>query len=90
MTKVVYVTGCLGFMGAYVTRACLDKGWYVCGVDKMTYASQPHLLTQFKTQYGKRFKFIQRDINDLDTLFACDYVINTAAETQVYNSILSC
>ena len=23
--KVVYVTGCLGFIGSYVTRACLKK-----------------------------------------------------------------
>ena len=36
--RVVYVTGCLGFIGAYVTRACLEKGWYVRGVDNMTYA----------------------------------------------------
>jgi hypothetical protein len=33
--KVVYVTGCLGFIGSYVTRKCLEKGWYVRGIDKM-------------------------------------------------------
>ena len=48
MTKVVYVTGCLGFIGSYVTRACLKKGWYVKGVDKMTYASNKDLLNEFK------------------------------------------
>ena len=42
--KIVYVTGCLGFIGSYVTRACLDKGWYVRGIDKITYASNPNLL----------------------------------------------
>ena len=52
MTKVVYVTGCLGFMGSYITRACLKKGWYVKGVDKMTYASNRHLLEEFN-QYKK-------------------------------------
>ena len=25
MTKSVYITGCLGFIGSYVTRACLDR-----------------------------------------------------------------
>jgi len=45
MTKVVYVTGCLGFIGSYITRKCLDKGWYVKGVDKMTYAANKYLLT---------------------------------------------
>ena len=24
--KIVYVTGCCGFIGSYVTQACLDKG----------------------------------------------------------------
>ena len=38
MKKIVYVTGCLGFIGSYVTRSCLKKGWYVRGVDKITYA----------------------------------------------------
>ena len=47
MKKVVYVTGCLGFIGSYVTRACLQKGWYVKGVDKMTYAANRDLLTEF-------------------------------------------
>ena len=47
MIKTVYITGCLGFIGSYVTRACLEKGWYVRGVDKMTYASRPELLEEF-------------------------------------------
>ena len=32
--KLVYVTGCLGFIGSYVTRKCLERGWKVYGVDK--------------------------------------------------------
>jgi dTDP-glucose 4,6-dehydratase len=87
MKKVVYVTGCLGFIGAYVTQACLDKGWYVIGVDKMTYAAQPERLANFRG-HGN-FKFIQSDINDLTSLYDCDYVINTAAESHVDNSIVS-
>jgi len=83
--KVVYITGCLGFIGSYVTRACLEKGWYVKGVDKMTYAANKDLLNEFK-QY-KNFSFIQCDINDLKFLYECDYIINTAAETHVGNSI---
>ena len=38
MTKIVYITGCLGFIGSYITRTCLELGWYVKGVDKITYA----------------------------------------------------
>ena len=64
MTKVVYVTGCLGFIGSYVTRACLHKGWYVKGIDKMTYASNKDLLSEFETY--ENFSFIKSDINDLN------------------------
>jgi dTDP-glucose 4,6-dehydratase len=85
MTKVVYVTGCLGFIGSYVTRACLDRGWYVKGVDKMTYAANGRLLADFN-EYDN-FSFVNCDINDLKFLYDCDYIINTAAETQVGNSI---
>jgi dTDP-glucose 4,6-dehydratase len=89
MIKVVYVTGCFGFIGSYVTRACLEKGWYVRGIDKCTYASNPDLLFEFTEQYGNRFSFDGQDINDLKFLYECDYVINTAAETHVGNSIAS-
>ena len=85
MKKIVYVTGCLGFIGVHITRHCLDKGWYVIGVDKMTYASNESFLLEFNK--FPNFKFIKSDINDLDMLYDCDYIINTAAETHVDNSI---
>jgi len=85
MTKIVYVTGCLGFIGSYVTRLCLEKGWYVKGVDKMTYAANKNLLEEFKKY--PNFSFVHCDINDLTFLYDCDYIINTAAETHVGNSI---
>lgn len=85
MKKIVYVTGCLGFIGSYVTRLCLEKGWYVKGVDKITYAANKNLLEEFK-KYDN-FSFVHCDINDLKFLYDCDYIINTAAETHVGNSI---
>jgi dTDP-glucose 4,6-dehydratase len=87
--KVVYVTGCFGFIGSYVTRACLEKGWYVRGIDKCTYASNEDLLFEFTKKYPDRFSFEKIDINDMKFLYECDYVINTAAETHVGNSIVS-
>jgi dTDP-glucose 4,6-dehydratase len=84
-TKVVYVTGCLGFIGSHVTRACLKRGWYVMGVDKITYAANTNVLIEFN-EYDN-FDFMNEDINDLKFLYDCDYVINTAAETHVGNSI---
>jgi dTDP-glucose 4,6-dehydratase len=83
--KIVYITGCLGFIGSYITRQCLEKGWYVKGVDKITYAANPDLLDEFN-KYNN-FSFVHCDINDLKFLYDCDYIINTAAETHVGNSI---
>ena len=86
MKKVVYVTGCLGFIGSYVTRECLKRGWYVRGIDSMTYASNPKLLKEFS--YYDNFIFENIDINDIEFLYECDYIINTAAETHVGNSLV--
>lgn len=85
MMKVVYVTGCLGLIGSHITRLCLERGWYVIGVDKKTYAANEEALQEFDDD--PNFKFIECDINDLTFLYECDYVINTAAETHVGNSI---
>jgi dTDP-glucose 4,6-dehydratase len=85
MKKIVYITGCLGFIGSHVTRACLEKGWHVKGVDKITYAANEELLWEFNDY--ENFSFVNSDINDLKFLYECDYVINTAAETHVGNSI---
>jgi dTDP-glucose 4,6-dehydratase len=85
MKKVVYITGCLGFIGSCITRICLQRGWYVKGVDKITYAANTSLLEEFNNY--KNFSFMQSDINDIKFLYECDYIINTAAETHVGNSI---
>jgi dTDP-glucose 4,6-dehydratase len=85
--KVVYITGCLGFMGSYVTRLALELGWYVRGIDKVTYAANPELLDEF-FKYPN-FIFERKDINDIEFLYDCDYIINMAAETHVDNSIVN-
>lgn len=85
--KIVYVTGCLGFIGYHVTKTCLEKGWYVRGVDKGTYAANWNLLPELEK--FDTFKFEHKDINDIGKIYDCDYIINTAAETHVDNSIES-
>ena len=59
--KVVYITGCLGFIGSHVTRLCLKQGWYVRGIDKCTYAANLNLLTEFN-EYDN-FEFENEDIS---------------------------
>ena len=84
--KIVYVTGCLGFIGSYVTRKCLERGWMVYGIDKCTYAANKDYLKEFKK--NSNFSFLKKDICDLKNIPDCDYVINIAAETHVGNSII--
>ena len=84
--KVVYITGCLGFIGSYVTRRCLERGWMVYGVDKCTYAANMDVLEGFKKY--KNFTFEKVDIKNMTHLYDCDYVINLAAESHVGNSIV--
>ncbi len=87
MRKIVYVTGCLGFIGCHITQKCLERDWFVHGVDKKTYAANLEMLEVFLR--NPNFQFWEKDINDLNTLWPCDVVINTAAETHVDNSIAS-
>ena len=86
MKKIIYITGCLGFIGQHVTRLLLKKGHYIRGVDKVTYAANIDLLEEFN-QY-KNFTFEKIDICDMKWLYDCDYIINMAAETHVDNSIV--
>jgi dTDP-glucose 4,6-dehydratase len=83
--KVVYVTGCFGLIGSHITRECLKKGWYVKGVDSLTYAANKDLIQEFSSH--QKFSLVKDDINNLKFLYECDYIINTAAETHVGNSI---
>ena len=83
--KLIVITGCLGLIGTHVTRVCLEKGWKVMGIDKMTYAANSWALDEFKK--SKNFTFVKKDICDLSYLPDCDYVINIAAESHVENSI---
>lgn len=85
MSKIVYITGCLGFIGQHITRSLLQKKYFVIGIDNETYASNTELLSNFKTY--KNFSYIKQDISVMTHLEDCDYVINTAAETHVDNSI---
>lgn len=83
--KLVLITGCLGLIGNYVTRKCLEQGWKVYGIDNFTYAANDWALKEFIQ--NPNFTFVKQDICDLKNIPDCDYVINIAAETHVENSI---
>ena len=52
---IIYITGCLGFIGSYVTKACLDKGWYVYGIDKYGISAPSEVALEM---YG----FVKEDV----------------------------
>ena len=83
--KIVYITGCAGFIGSHFTSLALQNNWKVYGVDKLTYAADVNVIETFKK--NKNFTFIQEDIKDLKFIKNCDYIINFAAESHVDNSI---
>ena len=85
--KIVYISGCLGFIGSYITRTCLNAGWHVMGIDSETYASNINYIKEFNLY--ENFTYQKKDINDLNMLYDCDYIINTAASTHVDNSIVN-
>ncbi len=84
--KLVVITGCLGLIGSHLTKRCIELGWQVYGIDKVTYAANTHLIREFSK--NKNFTFVKDDIATLDYLPDCDYVINVAAESHVGNSIV--
>lgn len=59
--KTLVITGCTGFIGYYVTRECLRKGWFVYGIDKQTYVSNFNAEERLKgfcgcgKKYGKYY-----------------------------------
>jgi dTDP-glucose 4,6-dehydratase len=82
MSNVCLVTGCAGFIGRTLVEQLLAAGHYVIGIDSLTYASRPDLLPTVG-----RFKWIQKDVNDLAYLYNADVVFHLAAETHVCNSV---
>ncbi len=83
--KLIVITGCLGLIGNYVTRKCLEQGWKVFGIDNTTYAANNWALDEFLKH--SNFTFLKEDICNLKNIPDCDYVINIAAESHVENSI---
>ena len=85
MSKVVAVTGCLGFIGGYVTRRLLKRGDYVLGIDAGTYAANRELVGEFTR--NQNFRLWETDIRYLKHLPSLDAILHLAAETHVDNSI---
>ena len=68
----VLVTGAAGFIGAATSRALLERGDEVVGIDNLNHYYDPRLkqarLTGLQQQFGNRFRFERVDFADAETL----------------------
>jgi dTDP-glucose 4,6-dehydratase len=91
MTKVIAVTGALGFIGSHVVEALLWRGDMVCAIDSETYAANvglPDTPLWYNAVRAGALKYVHADICSLDHLPDVDAIIHLAAETHVDNSLL--
>src|SRR6478672_9741131 len=69
---VVLVTGAAGFIGAATSRALLERGDTVVGIDDLNDYYDPKLkrarLDSVQKQFGDRFRFERVDFADADSL----------------------
>ena len=85
--KTIVVTGGLGFIGGHFIELCLEKGYRIFNIDKVTYASNISLNDLFKKKYPGKYFFIKEDIKDLKEIPFCKYIVHFAAESHVDNAI---
>jgi UDP-glucuronate 4-epimerase len=81
----VLVTGAAGFIGAATSRALLERGDDVIGIDNLNDYYDPSLkqarLETLSRQYGNRFRFQRVDFSDAQAL-------NRLAETDPFDRIV--
>ena len=75
----VLVTGSEGFIGGYIVKELISKGYEVVGIDNLSKYGK--LVRSFSED--SNYKFIQNDVKDKELLMRemvdCDYLIAGAA-----------
>src|SRR5438309_10187335 len=93
----VLVTGAAGFIGAATSRALLERGDEVVGIDSLNDHYDPKLkqarLTNLQQQFGNRFRFEKVDFADAEALKSVteaidiDGIVHLGAQAGVRYSI---
>jgi dTDP-glucose 4,6-dehydratase len=86
MINIAIVTGCAGFIGINLTKSLLEDGWYVYGIDKLTYAANTDELSKLSMLFPNTLKLEYADIVDINWLPEADVIFNLAAESDVDKS----
>jgi dTDP-glucose 4,6-dehydratase len=84
-SKLILVTGGLGFIGKFFIRRCLELGHFVTNVDVVNYAADRFANGEFSKHCN--YRHIHEDIATLTHMPESDVVVNFAAESHVDNSI---
>ena len=82
------VTGCAGFIGSHLTEKLLEKGFEVIGIDCFTdYYSKEIKEKNMKNFINNPdFKFLEKDILELNDFPEVDFVFHLAAQAGVRKS----
>ncbi len=83
-----FVTGCAGFIGSHLTEKLLEKGFEVIGIDCFTdYYSKEIKEKNMKNFINNPdFKFLEKDILNLNDFPEVDFVFHLAAQAGVRKS----
>ncbi|MCK4736820.1 MAG: NAD-dependent epimerase/dehydratase family protein [Methanophagales archaeon] len=79
------VTGCAGFIGSHLVDKLLEQGYEVIGVDCFTdyYPREIKEKNLSNALKSRDFKFIEKDILEMDKFPDVDYVFHLAAQAGV-------
>jgi dTDP-glucose 4,6-dehydratase len=84
-TRLIVVTGGLGFIGKHFVRRCLAAGHLVTNVDVVNYAADRVANEEFAR--SPHYRHLAEDVAELGHLPEADYLVHFAAESHVDNSI---
>jgi len=93
----ILVTGGAGFIGSNFIRHVFEKGGFsgtIVNFDKLTYAGNPHSLSDVAAKFAGRYVFVKGDIAEaaeVEVALAAhdiDTIVHFAAESHVDRSIL--
>lgn len=88
MVKCV-ITGCAGFIGSNLTKACLDKGWEVIGLDNLS-TGRKSLIEPFMSNPNFSFRVADITKDYLNATFErAEVVFHMAALPRVAFSTIS-
>jgi len=82
------VTGCAGFIGSHLTDRLLADGYTVTGIDCFTdyYARSIKETNISNARKNPRFKFIKKNIMEMNAFPEVDYIFHEAAQAGVRTS----